>query len=49
MNGIFDLSGKKAVVTGGGSGIGEAISKKLAAQGCFVYLLDFDETKGSTV
>ncbi|MEP1893683.1 MAG: SDR family oxidoreductase [Cyclobacteriaceae bacterium] len=46
---MFDLSGKKAVVTGGGSGIGEAISKKMAAQGCFVYLLDFDETKGSAV
>jgi len=35
-----DLSGKVAVVTGGGSGIGLAISKRLAADGAAVAILD---------
>ncbi len=36
----FDLQGKTAIVTGGGSGIGEAISKTLAAQGSQVHILE---------
>jgi NAD(P)-dependent dehydrogenase (short-subunit alcohol dehydrogenase family) len=32
------LSGKNAVVTGGGSGIGEAIARVLAAEGCRVVI-----------
>ena len=35
-----DLSGKVAVVTGGGSGIGLAISRRLAADGAAVAILD---------
>ena len=36
----FNLQGKTAIVTGGGSGIGEAISKTLAAQGAHVHILE---------
>lgn len=36
----FDLNGKTAIVTGGGSGIGKAISQTLAEQGAKVYILD---------
>lgn len=40
---VFDLSGKIAIVTGGAKGIGLAISKKLAAQGATVTILDVDQ------
>jgi len=40
--GLFSLNGKTAVVTGGGSGIGEAISRVFAAQGANLALLDRD-------
>src|SRR5687768_12034968 len=39
MNG---LDGKVALVTGGGSGLGEAISKSLASQGCRVIVSDIN-------
>ncbi len=45
----FDLKGKRAVVTGGGSGIGKAICMALSAQGAEVHLLDTDEEKGDEV
>ena len=32
------LEGKVAVVTGGGSGLGEAIARRLAADGCMVVV-----------
>jgi NAD(P)-dependent dehydrogenase (short-subunit alcohol dehydrogenase family) len=41
---MFNLSGKTAIVTGGGSGIGQAISRVFAKQGAEVYILDIDET-----
>lgn len=37
---MFSLTGKTAVVTGAGSGIGKAISLALARQGAAVHLLD---------
>ena len=39
---MFNLTGKVAVVTGGGSGIGQAISKLFARQGAHVEVLDID-------
>jgi len=40
---MFSLSNKTALVTGGGSGIGRAISTLFAKQGASVYILDLDE------
>jgi NAD(P)-dependent dehydrogenase (short-subunit alcohol dehydrogenase family) len=39
----FDLSGKKAVVTGGSSGIGKAITETLQEQGAEVFVIDLNE------
>jgi len=39
----FDLSGKKAVVTGGSSGIGKAIVKALCEQGAKIFIIDLNE------
>jgi 2-keto-3-deoxy-L-fuconate dehydrogenase len=37
---IFSLKGKTAIITGGGSGIGKAISVKFASQGATVHILE---------
>lgn len=39
---IFNLHGKTAIITGGGSGIGKAISKTLAKQGATVHILELN-------
>jgi NAD(P)-dependent dehydrogenase (short-subunit alcohol dehydrogenase family) len=42
-SGLFDLSGKTAVVIGGASGIGEAVALGVAKQGARVVCLDVNE------
>lgn len=48
-NKSFDLSGKQAIVTGGGSGIGKAIALALAGQGAEVCILDLNIENGQRV
>ena len=40
---MFKLNDKKAVVTGGGSGIGKAIAALFAQQGAFVHVIDLND------
>jgi len=42
---VFSFNNKIIVVTGGASGIGEAISKAFAAQGATVAVVDLEESK----
>ncbi|MET0784513.1 MAG: SDR family NAD(P)-dependent oxidoreductase, partial [Leifsonia flava] len=51
MTGIeaFDLTGKVAVVTGAGSGIGESCAKVLASAGALVVCADLDATGAQRV
>ncbi len=44
---MFRLDGKTALVTGAGSGIGEAIALCFAGQGAKVWVVDRDEPSGS--
>jgi len=46
---MFRLDHKTAIITGGGSGIGRAISILFASQGADVYILDIDEKAGKDV
>lgn len=42
---MFDLTGKNAVVTGGGSGIGRAVCLLFAKQGAIVHVVDINEAQ----
>ena len=46
---MFSLSEKTAVITGAGSGIGEAIARTFAKQGAHVEILDVDEAGAARV
>ncbi len=46
---MFQLKGRRALVTGGGSGIGEATATTLAGRGAYVYVADRDEPQGRRV
>lgn len=45
----MDLQGKGAIVTGGGSGLGEATARALAERGASVAVLDLGRSKGHEV
>src|SRR5687767_14172016 len=46
---MFELQGKTAIVTGGGSGIGAAIATLFAARGAGVLLVDREEAAAESV
>lgn len=44
----FNLTGKRVIITGGGSGIGQAISKTFAEQGGLVHILELHSDNART-
>ena len=46
---VFDLSGRKALVTGGAQGLGEGMAQALAAAGATVVIADLQDEAGRTV
>ncbi len=46
---MFSLSNKRAVITGGGSGIGKAVSLVFAREGALVNIIDLNKEQGKEV
>lgn len=46
---MYDLNGRTALITGATSGIGAAVAKRLAKEGCKVALAGRNREKGSTL
>jgi 2-keto-3-deoxy-L-fuconate dehydrogenase len=46
---LFSLENKKAIITGGGSGIGRAIALLFAAQGAEVHIIELNKEAGQDV
>ncbi|MEP6797495.1 MAG: SDR family NAD(P)-dependent oxidoreductase, partial [Lapillicoccus sp.] len=46
---VFDLTGRKALVTGGAQGLGEGMAQALAAAGATVVVADLQDDLGRTV
>ncbi len=45
----MEIQGSAAIVTGGGSGLGEATARELVARGARVAILDLGRSKGAEV
>jgi NAD(P)-dependent dehydrogenase (short-subunit alcohol dehydrogenase family) len=43
------LEGKTALITGGASGLGDAIARRFVAEGATVLIADIDEAGGKAV
>ena len=44
---MFDVSGKRAIITGGAQGFGQQFARRLLQKGCKVCITDIDERKGA--
>jgi 3alpha(or 20beta)-hydroxysteroid dehydrogenase len=43
---MYDVSGKRAIITGGAQGFGRQFARRLLQKGCRVCITDIDEIKG---
>jgi NAD(P)-dependent dehydrogenase (short-subunit alcohol dehydrogenase family) len=48
-NGMFKLDGAVAVVTGGASGIGQAVAEMFASHGGCVHILDLNKKQAESI